>query len=587
MARKTVAKKMKGRSKEPEVAYRKEKWSWSSLVELLADPNHQQRIWATRIFLQFLEAGFVRLRQDLEDPEGVISWKDPSILLCIEFPFQWESGEQPLLNEDEILLWNLRAVFEIMLAGVAVARTQEGKRVPMIPEPIARHLVGCSESECARILGSWLSSRHWSEDRLLDAAFTSPVDGNVVGKGSKNEVLFTADIRFALGQYTVDLASEKSYSEVRLGLPWSAPTPRAKPERWNDEERLAFWSAVSKFFEELIRRNEGETVPDRFRVPVSPANGSIFQCFEGRFIAKSGPHYFRKVTPPAIETSALGRIPPYARGAQGPVLDILCVDKSLHPLAPSRVMAAMAHPKESEFRKQLEASLELKVAFAVPNELKNAGFNLAEEEMWPVLQAELAKQFGFFSITAQRALASAPSLNEVLARGAARACGGSVAGEMLLFLLTCARYHPEHVSVKKAVYIQGFVLDGAVNGYGKEVTSNPSKIKEWWSQFRPVAHLWAAFEIWQKDLAQARELSPAEGLMGFLSIAEALRKEAESCFARAQRLRHGPILDPTETWRVSPELELENWWLTSGPLPEAALQLLREREKKSGRTNEV
>jgi len=42
----------------------------------------------------------------------------------------------------------------------------------------------------------------------------------------------------------------------------------------------------------------------------------------------------------------------------------------------------------------------------------------------------------------------------------------------------------------------------------------------------------------------------------FLAVAEALRAMGESTYARGQRRKGGPLLDPQETWKVPADLSL-------------------------------
>lgn len=76
-----------------------------------------------------------------------------------------------------------------------------------------------------------------------------------------------------------------------------------------------------------------------------------------------------------------------------------------------------------------------------------------------------------------------------------------------------------------------------------------SELKRSWQYFRPVAHLWAAQNIWRCPM---KELDHPE-LLEWTAVAEELRRRGEAL--RPPKAKT-PVLDPDTTWRMPDELAL-------------------------------
>jgi hypothetical protein len=96
---------------------------------------------------------------------------------------------------------------------------------------------------------------------------------------------------------------------------------------------------------------------------------------------------------------------------------------------------------------------------------------------------------------------------------------GMVAGDVLRFALRCGLYRPEHRSVSKAIFTESQRSIGNPNSLSmREVT-----VGRYWSEFRPVAHLYAAFAMLEEQGIQLEEDSLPTELVDFDNAAE--RKE--------------------------------------------------------------
>jgi hypothetical protein len=73
--------------------------------------------------------------------------------------------------------------------------------------------------------------------------------------------------------------------------------------------------------------------------------------------------------------------------------------------------------------------------------------------------------------------------------------GGGIAGEIFLHLLQLKVHRPRDASVGKAVFIVSRDLEERSLPSGRRAPSNVDRIHKFWTDFRPAAHLWAAFRI--------------------------------------------------------------------------------------------
>lgn len=78
---------------------------------------------------------------------------------------------------------------------------------------------------------------------------------------------------------------------------------------------------------------------------------------------------------------------------------------------------------------------------------------------------------------------------------------GIVAGSVLRFALRCGQYRPEHRSVSKAIFMESQRSIGKPNSLSMREVS----VARYWTEFRPVAHLYAAFTMLDEQGIQFHE----------------------------------------------------------------------------------
>src|SRR5262245_38843664 len=198
-----------------------------------------------------------------------------------------------------------------------------------------------------------------------------------------------------------------------------------------------------------------------------------------------------------------------------PVLPISDGDGNFLPTALSCLSAVMKNPQGGD-------AVESAVRSAVSRALGSALSLRPPQEMVLISAGELA------------------ALMDPTIRGSAPDDTLPEAGILALYVLTvnvmCAEHRPGFVSVQRAA----------------STLSEKSRttVLRAWKAFGRVSHLWAAipYKPFSPDLPDWRA-----HLREFLAHAEWLRKRSESVYAHGQRV---PLLDPVQTWKCPPDIEL-------------------------------
>jgi hypothetical protein len=236
-----------------------------------------------------------------------------------------------------------------------------------------------------------------------------------------------------------------------------------------------------------------------------------------------------------------------------PNIDLSPEDFRQNPLiagfAPMKVMAVMLHPTNASARDRLLLSIGVRAAYKLA-EGAATGVQIQPAAIPMMAQAsdpfDLIDQATEPVIIGFKKLGDGPSFT-----------GGTIAGLLLLKVL--------HLHGQDATTA---TLDRArteVSGELQQIkakTARPKNLKDPWTRYRSVAHLWAARVHWDKasqtDEGVALKMSshaflpsqPAQ-LAAFLALAETFRE-------RGERIKHKnaatPILKADQMWRLPPSL---------------------------------
>ena len=150
---------------------------------------------------------------------------------------------------------------------------------------------------------------------------------------------------------------------------------------------------------------------------------------------------------------------------------------------------------------------------------------------------------------------------------------GSRAGFIFVTLSLQAKQSSQEASVNRAVKTSGKLLGdlkGCDNVPLEFCANGHRKLWDDWTEYRSVAHLWAAYLKMTKRKKDQPKYDPfsRSNIEQFLRGAEYLRAWGEWYTVRGQQHHHGPVLDPKNTWRVPSNLGLgfPSWAVGLDPL---------------------
>ncbi len=566
-------------------------WNWSTLVEILSGrcgAEHRKR--ATRALRGLQGSSFEKLRDAIEDPDHVTSWEDPWLTIRIDHPWDWIqkqskdsylSGERPAKPEfhEELI------PFDLLLAGAGVILDGE-MEYPSIPIPLLTGSGRVPPGKEKVLFERWIDFDEWMSPVSYGDRFNGEDDikkGSIAGKGSG--VRFRAALAFFLYPHVIDSNTETAYYDVRVGLPWVSSHA---PSLWTEEEKAALWETVLRLLDTLVREiDDNEPLPKKVltKVEAGPNSEAKFQLFSALIDRPAGDSIAELTSVRTVEKTSLRRFPPYALGCRGPSLDITDGEGALTSMATMEVLSVMFYPDDASLRQRfLEAHRAFLVSELLPEmiEKKMPEIDLDDDESWLIYQQAVLSHLSEFKLSRRMLskMLNAPPYMEILGEALERRQAAFNTGEMLLYLICCAQYNPEHATITKAALLRSWDLKGHQDADGRQVGRKRSKLIRDWATFKPVAHLWAAFRLCEEQGFEESGFVLVPGSeTNFLAVAEEVRRLGEKCFARAQASKHGPALNPAETWRSPPDLPLPSVTYEIPTLKDTTLRRLAESSK--------
>lgn len=504
--------------------------TWAKLVEILSDPDAaEERNRATLYLRRLFKYAFAELRTRLEDPNDTeTTWESLTCDIILHYPWSWQKSEGLIDYSEANPLGTPKELVPLILLTAGTAILKAGDNTMITPSMAVR-------SALDRLPKS-------QRDKWLDGAglhdwvqYGDDKDGvRIQGFGAFED--FAAGLRLMISPRLIDSDSQESYYRVRASMPWTGSSPRA----WPSQGQGALWKTVSIFLSQLIDEAEGSV--ERLKRPVVGIGGGGGSGFK----ALLGPDHDRfteRVATYTLDNTCWAGIPPYAIGIAGPSLDVLDDKNELAWDAILKIWAVMYFPGNELRRRQYVAAVRASVT-------ANSRMQLDE----------ISGQVEGVTLPAEdlATLLNGPSFSDLKREANALYAGGLIAGVMLRTTLSCAVHHRNLMGVNKAACIVGRML--RESGFAN---LGESKIKEKWSYFRPVAHLWAALICLEERLASGQ-------VEEFLGLAEAYRAMGEGVFV--PRSHKGPVLDPSQTWRIPPELAIQAVELSVPGLPSEYLE---------------
>lgn len=247
--------------------------------------------------------------------------------------------------------------------------------------------------------------------------------------------------------------------------------------------------------------------------------------------------------------------------------------------------AVMAYPRDERLRHELMARLKLQTIASVEREMLQEAGDDAEATRAAVLTAGATLAYWLQPHGGFTALSEAPGLNEVMESFFSRVWPASIAGDILCYMLQM-EVSGITPSVNKGIAIVADYLRGATTAMRRGGPRSERYIRAAWEEFKPVAHFWLAYRVWQFDEGSVDHrfgpewFSPldVESLGAFLALAELLANQVR---ARPQGRRRSPI-DPADFWRVPPAIELPGNVSFERPgLEDWAVEVLRRYRRRA------
>ena len=138
---------------------------------------------------------------------------------------------------------------------------------------------------------------------------------------------------------------------------------------------------------------------------------------------------------------------------------------------------------------------------------------------------------------------------------------GIVTGGLLVLIKQLSDYGAE-ASVKKAIHIMSHE-EGIVN----DIPTGRTKLQQYWSRLKPVAHLWADVYLHARHIVFRHDALPLtpKRLVTFLARAEWFRRFGESHIP-TRVIPSQPTLQPERTWSLPLGLPLPDVAVTIPPL---------------------
>ena len=144
--------------------------------------------------------------------------------------------------------------------------------------------------------------------------------------------------------------------------------------------------------------------------------------------------------------------------------------------------------------------------------------------------------------------------------------GGYLAGEILVIVRNIAEHHEGsprgEASVSKAIALLAEARKTGKSFPGGLIASNPGTLRQAWSEFWSVSHLWFAVSCWIPGEAVLDKSETAlpdatikalaiENFSAILAVAEDIRQFGEAHSTRSkQGDKRKTVLSPKETWKL-------------------------------------
>ena len=169
-----------------------------------------------------------------------------------------------------------------------------------------------------------------------------------------------------------------------------------------------------------------------------------------------------------------------------------------------------------------------------------------------------------------RLLIEAPAYDVLKDITAANTKCATVAGDILMVLYIMDKFNVPEPSLNKAIFVAMEYAKNAKYGDGTRMNVSERMVLKCWNEYKPVAHLWAAFRInvaypYTKDgvFSDPKFLEVAVGLFRF-----------GAAFIPARAKIKNPVIDAAKCWTLPDRIPASN--LVSERRPDRLLKYLKK-----------
>lgn len=210
-----------------------------------------------------------------------------------------------------------------------------------------------------------------------------------------------------------------------------------------------------------------------------------------------------------------------------------------------------------------------------PNDLSMAQRCFAVEQIKAVTDGDSDDEKREVDTRTLRLLLNAPSyadLKEQVAESTKRAI---VAGDLLASIYLMDRFHVNRPSINKAIFIAGEYAKKAKYGDSTRLAISEPMIRKCWNDFKPVAHLWAAFRVGMAYSFSPDHPNPLalENFKTFLGVAQGMYEFGRKYIPKASRPINS-ILSGNNYWELPKTIPARH--LQTEQMPDALMKFLKK-----------
>lgn len=228
------------------------------------------------------------------------------------------------------------------------------------------------------------------------------------------------------------------------------------------------------------------------------------------------------------------------------------------------VMAVMLFPNNKELREQHFAVNRVRFELMALKEDVDCVGSMRYED----------SRVGFDTRTIQLLL-DAPSYTDIKRMADDNVKHAVVAADILSAIYLMSIFGIEEPSLNKAIHViqQYAKLSGTRYGDGTQMFVSERYIREYWREFQPVAHLWAAQRINQSyPFIGQNEVFSYEGFPKFLEVAQGMFQFASNFVPKRAKPKE-PILNQEKSWVIPLSIQPSN--LESQRFPDGLKRFLK------------